>query len=121
MKPPYLEKVYFKQRTPDSSIKFKKQQNHCTRLYKKEQKKYFQSLNPRRIGDNKRFWKIYNIFSLKNERLAIVNHGSKNILDQIGLIKFIKKAFESINHHLLIAKLGVFGFDTESLKLIKSY
>ena len=67
------------------------------------------------------FEKYKTFFSLNNERLAIVNHGSKNILDQIGLIKFIKKAFETINLHLLIAKLGVFGFDTESLKLIKSY
>ena len=67
------------------------------------------------------FEKYKTFFSLNNERLAIVNHGSKNILDQIGLIKFIKKAFETINLHLLIAKLGVFGFDIESLKLIKSY
>ena len=31
------------------------------------------------------------------------------------------KGFHSINHDLLIAKLGAYGFDTESLKLIRSY
>ena len=31
------------------------------------------------------------------------------------------KAFHTINHDILIAKLGEYGFDTESLKLIKSY
>ena len=64
MKPSYLEKVCFKQRTPDSSIKLKKQQSHYTRLYKKKRKKYFQSLNPRRIGDNKRFLKNIQQFFL---------------------------------------------------------
>ena len=31
------------------------------------------------------------------------------------------KAFGTINHDLLIAKLHVYGFSKESLKLIKSY
>ena len=57
MKRSYLEKVYFKKKTPDSLIKFKKQKNYYSRLYKKEQKKYFESLNPRMIKDNKSFWK----------------------------------------------------------------
>ena len=49
----------------------------------------------------------------------------KNTLDQNGyggtILTDLSKAFDSINHDLLIAKLGVYGFDTESLKLIKSY
>ena len=31
------------------------------------------------------------------------------------------KTFDAINHDLLIVKLGLHGFDTESLKLIGSY
>ena len=31
------------------------------------------------------------------------------------------KAFHTINHDILIAKLGEYDFDTESLKLINSY
>ena len=31
------------------------------------------------------------------------------------------KAFDTINHNLLTAKLRAYGFDTESLKLGKSY
>ena len=31
------------------------------------------------------------------------------------------KAFDTVNHDLLIAKLSAHGFDTESSKLIKSY
>ena len=64
MKYSYVEKVYFKKKTPDSFKKILKQKNYCSRLYKKEQKKYFESLDPRRISDNKRLWKnIQHFFS----------------------------------------------------------
>ena len=33
----------------------------------------------------------------------------------------LSMAFDTINNDLLIAKLGTYGFDNESLKLIKSY
>ena len=33
----------------------------------------------------------------------------------------LSKAFDTINHDFLIAKLHVYGFSKESLKLIKSY
>ena len=49
----------------------------------------------------------------------------KNILDQNGysggILMDLSKAFDTINHDLLIAKLGAYYFDTESLKLSKSY
>ena len=37
----YLEKVYFKKKTPDSLTKLKNQNNFCSRICKKEQKKIF--------------------------------------------------------------------------------
>ena len=39
----YLEKVYFKERTPDPLIKSKKRKNYCRKLYKKERRKYRKS------------------------------------------------------------------------------
>ena len=49
----------------------------------------------------------------------------KNTLDQNGyggaILINLSKAFDTINHDLLIAKLGAYGFDTECLKLIRSY
>ena len=49
----------------------------------------------------------------------------KNSLHQNGyggaILMDLSKAFDTINHDLLIAKLGAYGFDTASLKLISSY
>ena len=53
----YLENLYFKKRTPESMKKYQKQKNFCMKLYKKERRKYFESLDPSKIVDNKTFWK----------------------------------------------------------------
>ena len=49
----------------------------------------------------------------------------KKVLDNKGyggaILMDLSKAFGTINHDLLIAKLHVYGFSKESLKLIKSY
>ena len=49
----------------------------------------------------------------------------RNTLDQTGysgaILMDLSKAFDTINHDLLIAKLGAYGFDIASLKLIRSY
>ena len=46
MRRSYLEKLYFKKRTPSSLKKYKKQKNYCKKLYKKERKAYFNKINP---------------------------------------------------------------------------
>ena len=33
----------------------------------------------------------------------------------------LSKAFDTLNHDLLIAKLGAYGFETETLRYMKSY
>ena len=38
-----------------------------------------------------------------------------------GILMDLSKAFDTLNHDLLIAKLSAYGFDKTSLKLIKSY
>ena len=41
---------------------YKKQKNYCSRLYKKERKKFFNRLNPSFVTDNKLFWKTIKPF-----------------------------------------------------------
>ena len=57
MRRSYLEKTYFKKRTDHSLKAYKKQKNYCSRLYKKERKNFFSSLNPSFGKDNKLSWK----------------------------------------------------------------
>ena len=69
MRRSYLEKVYFKNRTDNSLRAFKKQKNFCSRLYKKERKIFFNSLNPSFVKDSKLFWKtVKPFFSNKGGR-----------------------------------------------------
>ena len=66
MKTLYLENPYFKKRTPESMKKYKEQKNFCSKLYKKERRRYFESLDPSKIVNNKTFWKnIQPLFSEK--------------------------------------------------------
>ena len=55
MKRSQLEKIYFKKRTQESFKKYKKQKNYCSRLYKREIKSFFESVNSNKITDNKTF------------------------------------------------------------------
>ena len=71
MKKSYLENFYFKKRTPESMKKYKKHKNFCSKLYKKERRKYFESLDPSKIVDNKTFRK--NIQPLISEKRKIGN------------------------------------------------
>ena len=63
-------------------------------------------------------------FSTQQALLSLIERW-KNTLDQNGyggaILMNFSKAFDTINHDLLIAKLGVYGFGTASLKLVRSY
>ena len=48
--------------TPNNSMAYKKQRNYCSRLYKKERKKYYAKLNVKKVMDNKEFWKTVKPF-----------------------------------------------------------
>ena len=57
-----LEKIYFKKQTNESLKADKKQQNYCSKLYKKERKKFFDNLNTSVVSDNKTFLKVIKPF-----------------------------------------------------------
>ena len=83
MKRPYLEKLYFKKKTTESLKKYKKHKNFCSRLYKKEPKKYFDTLDVNKITDSKAFWKnIQPLFSEKRKfaKKITLEDREKNIL-----------------------------------------
>ena len=63
-------------------------------------------------------------FSTQHALLSLIEKWKK-VLDNKrysgSILMDLSKAFDTINHDLLIAKLHVYGFSKESLKLIKSY
>ena len=70
------------------------------------------------------FLSPYMGFSTQHALLFLIEKWKK-VLDNKGyggaILMDLSKAFDTINHDLLIAKLHVYGFSKESLKLIKSY
>ena len=120
MKRSYLEKVYFKKKTPDSLKKLKKQNNYCSRLYKKERKKYFESLDSRRISDIKSFRKnIQPFFSEKRKisnKITLVDNKENTIFDDHLVSEELDKFFENATRGLEINE-NSYNIDTDSKKI----
>ena len=57
-----VEKTYFKKQTYESLKAYKKQKNYCTKLYKKERKKFFDILSTSVVSVNKTFWEVIKAF-----------------------------------------------------------
>ena len=57
-----LKTKLYKNFTTEDIKKYKKQKNYCSRLYKKERKKFYEKLDINHINDNKLFWKTIKPF-----------------------------------------------------------
>ena len=65
-----MEHKYYKTPSNDNNKAYRKQKNFCSRLYKKERKKYYANLDIRNITDNKKFWKtVKPLFSEKAQNV----------------------------------------------------
>ena len=99
-----LEKIYFKKRTQESFKKYKKQKYYCSRLYKRNRKSFFESIDSSKITDNKTFWKnIQPFFSEKRKtvnKITLVNENEdilsndKVVADEIN--SFFKNASKNL-------------------------
>ena len=57
-----LEEIYFRKQINESLKAYKEQKNYCSKLYKKDRKKFFDNLNTSAASDNKTFWKVIKPF-----------------------------------------------------------
>ena len=57
-----LQTKYFKNKSQNDYLAFKKQRNFCSKLYKKERKNCYNSLDIKNITDSKQFWKTIKPF-----------------------------------------------------------
>ena len=57
-----LETKYLKTKTQTDLKLYKKHKNFCSKLYKKERRKYCESLDMKNVLDSKKFWKTMRPF-----------------------------------------------------------
>ena len=57
-----LRNRYNKLQTIEANLAYKRQRNICTSLLKKAKRKYYGSLNPSVVTNNKKFWKVIKPF-----------------------------------------------------------
>ena len=114
-----LQTRYFRYKSQNNYTAFKKQRNFCSKLYKKERKKYYNSLDTKNITDNKQFWKTIKPFlsekstttskiKLKDQDKIISNDGK--VAEEFS--KFFENAVKSLNIVPRNLSLG----DTKNLK-----
>ena len=113
-----LENKYHRYRTPEHNLAYKKQKNYCSRLYKKERKKFYANLNLTDITDNRKFWKtIKPLFSNKEpnkKKITLVKENeiiSKDEEISETFNSFFKNAVKSLdiqeNKYLLSITDGI--------------
>ena len=68
-----------KLKTEQTNMEYKKQRNLCTYLLRKAKRDYYSRLDPSKITDNKKFWKVVKpLFCDKNmtsDRITLVEKG----------------------------------------------
>ena len=75
----FLEHKYYKHPSAENNKTYKKQKNFCSRLYKKERKKFYANIDIRNVTDNKKFWQtVKPLFSGKSQnvqQITIIKDG----------------------------------------------
>ena len=102
-----LENRYYHNKTDESKRAYKKQKNYCSRLYKKERKRYYMNLDTKYVTDNKMFWKTMkpffsdkglgksNIILIKDEKIISDDLDVANTLNT-----YFDKAVASLNTNI---------------------
>ena len=88
-----LENRYYKVKSIENKLAYKKQRNFCSRLYKKERKVYYTKLNINNITDNRKFWKTMKpFFSDKG-----VNTSKITLIEDNQIISADDRVAETLN------------------------
>ena len=107
-----LETKYHKHRDIESLWQYKKQKQLCSKLYKKERKKYYSRLNIKDIIDSKKFWKT--VKPLISDKCNVSNkinlvENDNIVSDDYEIAETFKIFFENV-----VKNLNVLG-DSDSL------
>ena len=89
-----LEKIYLKKQAKESLKAYKKQKNYCSKLYKKERKKFFDNFNTSVVSDNKTFWKVIKPFFTNKSTFGI----NIKLTEKEEILKDDTEIAEALNH-----------------------
>ena len=99
-----LRTIYFNKKTPKPLKKYKKQNNYCRKLYKKERKAFFSNLNPSNNLWQKAFWKyIQQFFSEKikiSNKITLVDDNDVIVSDDQSISEELKSFFKNATKSL---------------------
>ena len=98
MKRTELETKYLKNKSKTNLSSYKKQRNFCSKLYKKERKKYYNNLNIKNITENKEFWRTIKPFlseKTKSSQKIFICKGDEIISDDRDIAENFSQFFQN--------------------------
>ena len=120
MKRSQLENKYLQNSSNENKIRYKKQKIFCSRLYKKERKKFYSKLDIKKFTDNKQFWKTMKPFlsdKCNNASKTLLVHKNNVISEDEELANTFNDFFEHAVDNLGIKKYA----SDENINLISDY
>ena len=118
MKRSELRTKYYKNPTDFNFQKFKKHKNFCSKLYKKERKKYYNNLDLKNIQDNRKFWETVKPFVSdkfsKSSKISLTHNGSV-VSDDSKVANIFKDYFKDAVTSLNLKCDEAFISDTANL------
>ena len=105
MKRSELQSKFFKNKSYQNMINYKKQRNFCNRLNKKERKNYYSNLELNKITDNKAFWKTMKpLFSDKGcdrSKISLIDN-DKVITDDQDISNLFSSYFKEVADSIVL-------------------
>ena len=112
-----LENRFYRDKTDESKKAYKKQKNYCSKLYKKERKRYYANLDVRNITDNKKFWQTMKPFfsdkGLGKNTITLVE-GNDIIAEDVEVANTLNSFFENAVKTLNISIPSEYITDTSN-------
>ena len=113
---------FLKDKSQTSRENYKIQRNLCKKLLRKTKKSYFESLNTKKITDNRTFWKtVVPLFTNKASRgeKIILNKAQKHISDDKKVCTIFKNFFQTLSQtQKCLIIVNIFHKRTHSLSAI---
>ena len=106
-----LQNRFIKNPNATNQYNYKRQRNYVVNLLRREKKKYYDNIDPRKISDNQKFWKaVKPLFSDKNrktEKITLIESGDI-ISNDNNIAEIMNNFFTNI-----VANLDIAGYNCD--------